>query len=389
MNKQTRGLLAPLLLFTHIPKQMKKEFIYFMVLWMNAFPVKLGISQTYLPQELLVWCRPDYKKLCCVPLGTYCKVHDVPVPMNTMAWWTHKGIALGPTGNLQGTVKFYCINTGWVLKRRLFTPMPMPNRVIERVNAIGEQDGQGPTFRFLNLRHESYKWTDKIPEDDPEFQGMLDDCEETAVYPDISAELPGVKLEEDEHKYQTVTDEPDPDFWEPASATLHNVGIDADEVVCSTRAQMAEEEKQTGPTLVKADADKIVYKLTFNLPDAGLPLTNANLQIPLGDKRDNTGVAAVTHDDDDRGQHYPLQACKSVVGNQSYDAYAPCTTFLQLGTVQVHRSVLDANKLVRMTSKERLLVTTMSASLEEYINDVKHKIDQDQGILGPKERKRQ
>ena len=49
--------------------------------------------------------------------------------------------------------------------------MPMPDRVIKRVNVIGEHKGQGRTFRFLNRRKEPYKWTDSVPEDDPEFQG--------------------------------------------------------------------------------------------------------------------------------------------------------------------------------------------------------------------------
>jgi hypothetical protein len=53
VKEGTRGLLEALP-FTHMPKQMKIEFVYFMVLWMNAFPVKSGISQMFLPQELLV-----------------------------------------------------------------------------------------------------------------------------------------------------------------------------------------------------------------------------------------------------------------------------------------------------------------------------------------------
>jgi hypothetical protein len=63
-----------------------------------------------------------------------------------MAWQTHEGIALGPMGNLQGSVKFLCINTGRVLKRRSFTPIPMPNRVIKPINAIGKKEGQGHAF---------------------------------------------------------------------------------------------------------------------------------------------------------------------------------------------------------------------------------------------------
>jgi hypothetical protein len=44
-----------------------------------------------------------------------------------MAWRTHESIALGPTGILQGSVKFYCLTARRVLKRRSFTSMPMPD----------------------------------------------------------------------------------------------------------------------------------------------------------------------------------------------------------------------------------------------------------------------
>jgi hypothetical protein len=131
------GLLATLP-FSHVPKRMKIEFIYFVILWLNAFLVKSGISQTISPRELLMCWRLDYKKHCRVQPGIYCEVHDEPVPTNTMAWRAHEAIALGPMGNLQGSVKFYCINTGRVLKRRSFTLMPMPDWVIKWVNKIGE-----------------------------------------------------------------------------------------------------------------------------------------------------------------------------------------------------------------------------------------------------------
>jgi hypothetical protein len=116
-----------------------------------------------------------YKKHCCILPGTYCEVHDEPTPTNTMAWQTHERIALGPTGNQQGSVKFYCLTTGRVLKHCSFTQMPMPDWVIKRVNAIGECEGQGRTFWFLNRQKEPYKWTNEIPEDDTDFQGLLKD----------------------------------------------------------------------------------------------------------------------------------------------------------------------------------------------------------------------
>jgi hypothetical protein len=144
--------------------------------------------------------------------GTYCEVHDESTPTNTMTPHTHECIVLGPTGNLQGSMKFYCLATGRVLKRRSFTALPMPDRIIKQVDAIGKMEGQGHTFCFLNRRKEPFEWSDSVPEDDPEFQGLLEN-NSSAPYPDISAEFPGVELEtEEDRDFAPVTDEPEEDF---------------------------------------------------------------------------------------------------------------------------------------------------------------------------------
>ena len=86
------------------------------------------------------------------------------------------------------------------------------------------REKHGQTFQFLNRSKEPYEWTDIIPEDDLEFQGLL---EEEAPFPDVSAELPGVILEEEEEgDYQVVTNEPHPAFKTLAAAALDNAGID-------------------------------------------------------------------------------------------------------------------------------------------------------------------
>ena len=95
------------------------------------------------------------------------------------------------------------------------------------MNKIGAWERQGRDFRFLNRRKEPYEWTDAVPEDDPDFQGLLE--EEPAPYPDLSSELPGVILEDEDKNAQVVTDEPEPDFAELAAAALDNVGINAGE----------------------------------------------------------------------------------------------------------------------------------------------------------------
>ena len=244
-------------------------------------------------------------------------MHDKLVPTNTMVWRTHKVIALGPMGNLQGSVKCYCINTGRVLNRCFFTPMPMPDSVINRVNAIGEQEGKGQTFCFLNRRKEAYEWMDEVLKDDNDFQGLLEDKEAAAPYPNISAELPGVELKEEEREFQINPDEPEPDFWDMAMTALHNAGIDGNKTIQARRAQAlaAAHAVQCGAALVEADDDKLVYEITFDIPDKGL------LQLPLGEGRDDTSIPVIAMKDDEThnkiqdARRCPTQACRSAVGN--------------------------------------------------------------------------
>jgi hypothetical protein len=357
IKEWTRGLLATLP-FQHIPRCMKIKFVYFMLLWLNSFPVKDGISAAFPPWELLVRWQMDYSKHCRVLLGTYCEVHDKPSPSNTMTPQMHKGIAMSPTGNLQGTVKFFCLTTGCILKQRSFTPYPMPDRVIKRVNVIGLREKQGRTFWFLNRRQEPYNWTDTVPEDDPKFQGLLKD-EEEAAYPNISTEFPGVELKSKEVDYAAVTDEPVPNFEQLAATVLDNAGIDLQDPLHTTRAAAG----RTGLTLVEADDDEIVYEITFALLDAGLdggnvvpndaPAPHPNGGDPIFDMPNET-VKVTTN------QRYLDQSCRSVVGHQPYNTYSPRMSFLQMGEVHAHRSVLDATRYAGMMKQEQIHATTWS-----------------------------
>ncbi len=98
IKEHARGVITTLL-FKHVPRRMKIEFIYFCILWLNAFPVKSGISSTHSLRELIVHWKFDYKQHCRVEPGTYCEVHDEPMPSNTIAPRTHVVIELGPTRN--------------------------------------------------------------------------------------------------------------------------------------------------------------------------------------------------------------------------------------------------------------------------------------------------
>jgi hypothetical protein len=165
-----------------------------------------------------------------------------------------------------------------------------------------------------------------MPKDDPEFQGLL---EEEALFLDISAEIPGVPLEEEEEEYQVVTDEPKPGFEELAAAVLNNAGINTEACVRNARAATYAAEAAAaaavcpdGPCVVKAFEDKIVYDITFDLPDAGL-------MPPRDDhKPEELAVAADDHTPPPAPCWYPMQMHRSVVGNQPYDTYALWIQFL-------------------------------------------------------------
>ena len=123
---------------------------------------------------------------------------------------------------------------------------------------------------------------DTVLEDGPEFQGLLEDDKEAASYPNISAELPGVELDEEEREFQMVSDIREPNFCDLTAAALHSTGINADNKVQAARALALADAERGGPALVEADEDKIVYKITFNLPDTSPLPPNAVLHVTLG-----------------------------------------------------------------------------------------------------------
>jgi hypothetical protein len=130
IKERAQGIIATMP-FTDIPRRMKIECIYFVVLWLNAFPVKTRISSCFLPRELLMQWKLNYNKHCRVLSGSYCEVRNELSPSKTMVPRTHKAIALGPTNNLQGSMKFYCLMTAHVLKLREFMPLPMPDQIVK------------------------------------------------------------------------------------------------------------------------------------------------------------------------------------------------------------------------------------------------------------------
>ncbi len=173
----------------------------------------------------MIRLKADFKKHYRVLFGSYCKVHDEPDPSNTMEPRTHEAIALGPSGNLQGTVNFFSLDTGLVIGRWEFMCIPMPPSIVQKVEDIARKEAQGSELFFLDRNKRPFPWSteDEVPLENPQFQGLLED---DAPYPDISAELPGqVALQDPDEPDSAVEEEQEPSDEQRAALALQNAGL--------------------------------------------------------------------------------------------------------------------------------------------------------------------
>jgi len=105
-------------------------------------------------------------------------------------------------------------------------------------------------------------------------------------------------LESEERDFAPITDEPGEDFRDLAEAALHNAGIDANQrirVALDAGTGQQAPAVIEAPAVVEAENVEYVYEVTFDLPDAGLPMAN-DPNLILGDQHDNTIIPAFVAD---------------------------------------------------------------------------------------------
>ncbi len=145
--------------FKQMPARMMVELIHFCTMWLTTIPSKnreQSVQQT-LTQGNIIRQGVNYKRQCCVPFGAYCEVFEDQEQTNTMASCTWGAISLGPTGNLQGTHKFFYLTTGRVTKQRQFTKLPMPKWIIRRVEDWEGNECIGDLL-FLDHTRAPFPW---------------------------------------------------------------------------------------------------------------------------------------------------------------------------------------------------------------------------------------
>ena len=65
--------------------------------------------------------------------GGYIEVHEENVITNSMSPRTRLAICMGPSGNIQRSTKFMCMNTGKKILTRNYTRLPMSDSIIKQV----------------------------------------------------------------------------------------------------------------------------------------------------------------------------------------------------------------------------------------------------------------
>ena len=100
------------------------------VMFLNAFLTKSGLSKTYSPHTIMTGKSLDWKKSCKLHFRAYTKVHKDRNVTNTLEDRTQVSICLGPAGNLQGTYNFSLLLSGKKITRGQFTEVPTPTIVM-------------------------------------------------------------------------------------------------------------------------------------------------------------------------------------------------------------------------------------------------------------------
>ena len=112
---------------------------------------------------------------------------------NDMEPRTDPCIAVGPSGNRQGSLLCFKLTNAKVVARQTIKCLPMPDRIVKLLNALGKASGK-TSLKLLNRLREKFDW-DNEELDAPELRMVVPEM--VNPYPDIPTELPGVRLESD------------------------------------------------------------------------------------------------------------------------------------------------------------------------------------------------
>ena len=269
IKERSRGILCTLP-YSQFPQQLLIHLLHHVVMWLNNFPVAGGVSDRFSPREIILRHRLDAKHHCRAPFGAYCETHEDNTPTNSMKTRGLPTICLGPTGNIQGTYNFLNLSSGLVIKRRDFDELPIPDSIIKKVNTLAGKKSISSHLIFTDRNQVPFDWLDNT---EAAYDGL--DPTPVAHFPDIPAEMPGVRLDRHEPS-NTIPDDVRPaerDWFQLADEALANADLDISDGL------------PTPPDVIELDDDEDVH---FIPPTNTLPLPKVELTPPPKVEQDDS-----------------------------------------------------------------------------------------------------
>ena len=90
--------------FRRLPRMVIKQMARFVIMWLNAFPCRNGVSNTFSPRTIITGTTMSYRLHARLPFGAHAEIHDNPDPSNlTSVARTSPALCCGPTGDHRGT----------------------------------------------------------------------------------------------------------------------------------------------------------------------------------------------------------------------------------------------------------------------------------------------
>jgi hypothetical protein len=218
--KERARAIVQTLPYKRLPRKIRIGLIYYGVYWLNSVP---KIGQDFSPKDLIFGeQRLDYNNVCKLPFGSYVQVHDDLDVTNNTESRTTGAINLGPTGNLQGTHRFYSLKTGEIVVR--------PSDVIERLDDLTLDRSHCEQYLYDNIDQEIEENGNVVEVEEKEQQvtTVMDKKEEEQV--EIEDHQMELSLEENVNNAEHV------------GLEMNNEGDDETKECTSDGRQLSEEE---------------------------------------------------------------------------------------------------------------------------------------------------
>ena len=78
--------------------------VYNFIMWLNALPILSGVPGGFSPRELMTGMNLNFIRDCNIDCGVYVEASTDVIITNDNSEGTHSCIALGPSGNRQGSI---------------------------------------------------------------------------------------------------------------------------------------------------------------------------------------------------------------------------------------------------------------------------------------------